>query len=425
MDRTTDIIFFSLSRYDDPISFVGFSLAKELAKQNRVFFIEQPFTFKDQWSGASTAIAKRKSHWKGGDAKYLHDPSFPENLRYVIPPRMLPVNFLSAGKLYNLLALWNNSRLFDLIRDLKKENNIGSYFFINCYNPFYLDQFPEDIKPEFRAYYCVDDISQVEYTRKHGLRKEEEIIRHSDVCFATGLELQRIKSRINSSTFYLPNASDFSLFSKAANEVLEKPVELRAFENKKIIGFTGSVEYRTDFDLLKKMAEYHHEKVFVVVGPVYAPEIKEMGFMQMQNVVFIGAKHISELPAYLQYMDVMIIPYRLSVLTKSIYPLKLNEYLGAGKPVVSTIFSEDIKGFSDVVYLADGHRDFLEMIDRAISENSEQKKQLRMHRAGGNTWEARVEQFWTYLERTNFYRKDGTGSGSREGIPGQDVYRSL
>jgi hypothetical protein len=312
---------------------------------------------------------------------------------------MLPVNFLAPGKMYDLLSSWNNNRIYELIRELKNENNISSYIFVNCFNPFYLDEFPDDIEPLIKAYYCVDDISQVEYTRKHGAEKEAKIIRHADVCFTTGLELQRIKLLINPNTYYLPNASDFTLFSRAANEVLRKPVELLAFENKKIIGFIGSVEYRTDYELLKKMVGYHSDKVFVVVGPVYAKEIKEMGFDQMQNVIFTGARHFSELPAYLQYMDVMIIPYRLSVLTKSIYPLKLNEYLGAGKAVVSTIFSDDIKGFNDVVYLAKDHQEFLKMIDRAIGENSEEKKQMRMRRAGENTWATRVEQFWTCLEK--------------------------
>ncbi len=374
MDPNTDIIFFSLSRYDDPISFVGFSLAKELAKHNRIFFIEQPFTWKDQLTGATPAVAKRKQYWKGGQNKYLNDPSFPEKLRYIVPPRMLPVNFLAPGNIYDQLSSWNNNRMYDLIRDIIEENQIRSYIFINCFNPFYIDRFPEDIKPALYAYYCVDDISQVNYTRKHGMRKETNVIKHADICFATGMELQRIKALINPKTYYLPNAGDYSLFSKAANEMLERPIELRAFENRKVIGFTGSVEYRTDFELLKKMVGYHKDKLFVVVGPVYAKEVSEMGFDQMPNVIFTGARHISALPAYLQYMDVMIIPYRLSVLTKSIYPLKLNEYLGAGKPVVSTIFSEDIKGFNDVVYLAKDHSQFLDMIDMAIREDSEERK---------------------------------------------------
>jgi teichuronic acid biosynthesis glycosyltransferase TuaH len=402
MDRNTDIIFFSLSRYDDPISFVGFSLAKELAKHNRVFFIEQPFTLKDQMTGATPAVAKRKQYWKGGKNKYLNDPAFPEKLTYVVPPSMLPVNFLAPGKLYDLLSSWNNNRMYDLIRDIKKENQVSSYIFINCFNPFYINGFPDDIKPSLNAYYCVDDISQVEYTRKHGARKETEIIKQADVCFATGLELQRIKALINPKTYYLPNAGDYALFSRAANEVLERPVEFSVPDSRKIIGFTGSVEYRTDFELLKKMVGHHKDKLFVVVGPVYAKEVSEMGFDQMPNVVFTGARHITELPAYLQYMDVMIIPYRLSVLTKSIYPLKLNEYLGAGKPVVSTIFSDDIKEFNEVVYLAKDHREFLELIDKAINENSEEKKQLRMRFASNNTWAARVEQFWTFLETAGY-----------------------
>ncbi|HLO81368.1 MAG TPA: glycosyltransferase, partial [Chitinophagaceae bacterium] len=199
----------------------------------------------------------------------------------------------------------------------------------------------------------------------------------------------------NPRTEYLPNASDFSLFSKAYETVLEKPSELKGLEGKKIIGFTGSVEYRSDFELLKKMVEKHSDKVFVVVGPINTDEIDNLGFRKMSNVVFTGSKPITALPAYLQYMDVMIIPYRLITVTKSIYPLKINEYLGAGKPVVATHFSEDIFSFRDVIYIAESHDEFITLIDRAIEENSEERKLARVKKASENTWTTRVEHFWS------------------------------
>lgn len=399
MDRTTDIIFFSLSRFDDPISFVGFSLAKELSKHNRVFFIEQPYTWKDYLNGRKdAAIQRRVDVWSSSASAEIKDDKIPKGLHYIVPPRMMPANFLPPGALYNMVADWNNAKLFGFLRSLIAEYSISSFLFVNCYNPFYLGSFPGDIKPLLKAYYCVDDISQVAYTRKHGLAAEEKMIREFDVCFATGKELQRLKQVHNHKTHYLPNAGDFDLFSSAVKENLPVPNELKPFVGKKIIGFTGSVEYRTDFELLKKMVAYHHDKVFVVVGPVYAKEVAEMGFDRMENVVFTGAKHISELPAYLQHMDVMIIPYALSTLTRSIYPLKLNEYLGAGKPVVATDFSEDIRSFSDVVYLASRHEVFLQLIDKAIEENNADLVDARMARAKQNTWAARVEQLFDYLQ---------------------------
>ncbi len=404
MDPKSDIIFFSLSRYDDPISFVGLSLAKELAKHNRVFFIEQPYTWKDYWKGRNdAAMVKRKMAWgSGSGATYLKDEKIPDNLHYVVPPRMFPANFLPAGPLYNAVSSWNNKILSSQLREIIREHAISNFVFVNCFNPFYFGSFPPDIKPFVNAYYCVDDISQVAYTRKHGLALEEKMVHDYDICFATGMELQRIKKAHNRHTFYLPNAGDYELFSQAVHTALPKPAELLPYAGKKIIGFTGSVEYRTDFGLLKKMVEYHHDKIFVLVGPVYAPEIHDMGFDKMQNVVLVGAKHITVLPAYLQHMDVMIIPYQLSTLTKSIYPLKINEYLGAGKPVVTTAFSDDIQTFGDVIYVAKNKEDFLVLIDRAIQENGQSLIHRRMERARENTWAARVSQFWSFVDEAGF-----------------------
>jgi glycosyltransferase involved in cell wall biosynthesis len=410
MDHNSDIIFFCLSRHDDSISFVGSSFAKELSRKNRVFFIERPFTYSlKSWGGRGEAGLQRTELWRKGGTGYLSGVSVPEKMRYIVPPQMLPVNFLPPGMLYRTLSQWNDRKLFGIIRRIIKENNIRSFIFINCFNPFYINEFPADIKPLMKIYYCVDDISQVEYTRKHGARREELIIRNADACLVTGLELKRLRSLINPNTYYLPNACDFTHFNKAATEKLAKPVELAAYSGKKIIGFTGSIEYRTDFGLLKRMLEFHTDKVFVFVGPVLAHEVREMNIDVMPNVVFIGPRPVSELPSYLQYMDVLIIPYQLSVLTKSIYPLKLNEYLAAGKPVVSSKFSDDIKTFSDVVYLADDQDQFIRLIDVAIDEDSAMRSKQRIQRASENTWSARVQQFWVHLDDAEAtYKRGGT-----------------
>ena len=86
------------------------------------------------------------------------------------------------------------------------------------------------------------------------------------------------------------------------------------------------------------------------------------------------------------------------MLTKSIYPLKINEYLTAGKPVIATAFSEDIKDFGDVAYVAATEEEFVQKIDDAINEDSAEKRQARIEKALANTWEALIKSFWDTLD---------------------------
>ena len=93
-------------------------------------------------------------------------------------------------------------------------------------------------------------------------------------------------------------------------------------------------------------------------------------------------------------MDCTLIPFLINKLTESIYPLKINEYLAAGKAVVSSSFSEDILSFADHIHLADDESNFINLIDIAISDNSPERIAERIKVAESNTWTARVKEFW-------------------------------
>jgi len=117
------------------------------------------------------------------------------------------------------------------------------------------------------------------------------------------------------------------------------------------------------------------------------------------NVIFTGGKNLYELPAYLQHMDCTLIPFLCNTLTKSIYPLKINEYLAAGKAVVATNFSEDISGFKEDIYLADTEEAFIHQIDAALTPQTDEQIQKRIDCANSNTWTARVSQFWKIIDQ--------------------------
>lgn len=379
INKNTDIVCFSLSRWDAPVSSPAASLAKELSKHNRVFYIEHPYSFKDYLTEG-----KSFSQYQDG------------NITVITPPLVYPINFLPEGKLYDWFSSRNNAILLSTLRKVIEQHRISRYIFINFFDPFFLRGIPADIKPSKFVYQCMDDISQETYTKRHGVRLENEIIRNADVVLCTSRELTKIKSAVSPNVRFHPNAADVALFSTAATEMLNRPEEMD-FNDKKIIGFTGSIEYRTDFELLYKTAKYHSEKILFLVGPVIGDEPAKLGLTKLPNVVFAGPKNLRELPAYLQYFDCCIIPYKVNKLTASIYPLKINEYLAAGKPVVSTHFSEDIFSFRDHAFIAETHDQFIRMIDIAIDEDNVNKKAARMEAVNANSWEKRVAELWDIL----------------------------
>ena len=403
----TDIICLSLSRWDAEISSPAVSLAKEFAKSNRVFFIEHPYSVKDVLMGKRQAGDGRGETREGRQNPPLAGvarsagggpvkTNQPTHLTIIKPLTVLPINFLPEGKIYNFFSSINNSILLKTLRKTIRDNNISAYIFINFFDPYFLRTIPNDIKPLRYIYQCMDDMSQVEYTNRHGLKLENAIISRADLVLCTSRALTKLKSAYSGKVHFHPNAADFELFNQAAAEKLARPKDLPP-ANKKIIGFTGSIEYRTDTALLKKIALAHPDKMIFMVGPLQLEANLENELRQLTNIHFSGARPISQLPAYLQYFDCCIIPYRRNTLTASIYPLKVNEYLAAGKPVVATAFSEDMLAFSDCVYLAREHEEFIRLIDEAINSDDAQKKALRIETAAENTWEKRVQEFWAML----------------------------
>ena len=144
--------------------------------------------------------------------------------------------------------------------------------------------------------------------------------------------------------------------------------------------YTGNIsQSRMDFALLQKIAQQHPNKQLVCIGPVDSPEHTKYGLDKMPNVTFLPPKTIEQLPAYLQYAQCCIIPFLANELTQSIYPLKINEYLAAGKPVVTTNFSEDIA-------------DFVQAIQTALDTNTPALQQARIALAQTNSWTARAKQ---------------------------------
>ena len=190
--------------------------------------------------------------------------------------------------------------------------------------------------------------------------------------------------------YRIPNAADFTLFNDVSQ--LSKPAELLAFEGKKLIFLSGNIsKLRIDYHLLSDIAAHFTNCQLLIAGPVKDGELSDSQLNKYSNISWLGAMTLPNLARYLAYSDCAIIPFLKNTLTAGIYPLKINEYLAAGKPVISTNFSEDIAGFSDCIYLADTNQDFIAQIERAINENKDNDEiKKRELVAKNNNWAHRM-----------------------------------
>ncbi len=390
--RNLPIFITTMSRWDGDVSSASLALAKVLSRNNTVYYLDYPYSWADVWRERNLPSVKRRMNALLFGKDYLVNiPEQSENFVAVTPRPALPIYSLPAGKLYDFASDYNDKQLSNVIKRICREKGIKEYLFINSFNPTYLANVGKYLSPSLSIYHSRDAIEEVP---GHGLVKENACVRHYDMSMATSKQLCRnISARNQQPVNYFPNGGDVHLFKKAIFETLSKPQEI-AHITTPIIGYTGAVCQRIDYDLMVKIAQQNLDKTIVIVGPRKDKAFTNIKLDDYKNIVFVGPKRIEELPNFLQYFDCTIIPFVKNNLTGGIYPLKINEYLAAGKAVITTNFSEDIATFANNIYLANTHDEFLNMIPLAMQDNAAEQKQERLSAAINNAWENRVELLW-------------------------------
>lgn len=390
-----DVILFTLFRTDNAYSSISLSMAKELAKTVRVLYVNHPYSWKDLLWGIlrrDPALLKRLPRLLFFQNTYETIDTIPERFTAVTPPPTLPINWLPPGRVYRFFQGLNNRIVLNAIRRAARKQGFERFVYLNCYDPFFVGYLPPDTGAVCSIYHCIDDISQDSYTARHGLQLENEACAQADITLVTSTNLYRLKKPVARRVEHFFNAADVSVFQRVLNETFPRPPELGDRPGQ-VIGFIGNLDaLRIDYALLHKIAHAFPDKTLLLVGPLNSKEPEQIGLTRLPNVILAGARKLEELPALLQHMDCVLIPFLCNTLTYSIYPLKINEYLAAGKPVVSTAFSADIRTFANCCYLAEDHDVFLQQIEKALSENDSDLIASRTKVAAANTWEARINQ---------------------------------
>ncbi len=140
-----DILFFTLFRTDNPYSSISLSMAKELAKRHRVFYVNHPYTLKDCWTERrDPMVKKRLPKMLTGRTDYESVETIPQNFLAAQPPATLPIGWLPKGPVFDFFQKINNGIVLRSIRKVLRENDLRDFVFINCYDPYYAGVLPKD-----------------------------------------------------------------------------------------------------------------------------------------------------------------------------------------------------------------------------------------------------------------------------------------
>lgn len=111
-----------------------------------------------------------------------------------------------------------------------------------------------------------------------------------------------------------------------------------------VVGYHGVISELIDFDILDRLVAIP-DVLLLFVGPVAAFEPENLDEVKRrmarleekaERFIHLGPKEYDDLKHYLAWIDVGIVPFHVNAKTDSVSPLKLFEYLAAGKPVIGT-----------------------------------------------------------------------------------------
>ncbi len=258
-----------------------------------------------------------------------------------------------------------------------------------------------DDQPQI-IYDFVDSLELYKGDPQQILQEHQKLLGCSRLVLATAENLYRQASTSRSDVLLCPNGVDYDHFKKAriASGVIPTEMAPILSAGRPIVGYHGALAEWFDYALFRLIVAMRPDLSFVLIGPDFDNSLTKSGVGELPNVYWLGPKPYSDLPDYMRYFDVGMIPFQLNEITHSTSPIKLYEYMACGKPVVITPMRESLR--CEGVLPANGPEEFSRQLDHALTLKSDPAfLRLSEEIARQNTWQARARQILDALERKN------------------------
>ena len=246
-------------------------------------------------------------------------------------------------------------------------------------HPFWYDV--ASVLPNSRLVYdCMDHHEGFGNTADAVLALERALMRNADLTITTSAWLDNIVAEHTPHRALIRNAGEFAHFSRKPDVLYADP------QGRRVIGYYGAIAEWFDLELVEAIARKFVDCCVLLIGDDTVNA--KARFKHLPNIVMTGEIPYMELPRYLHAFDVCLLPFKVIPLTLATNPVKVYEYLSAGKAVVSVDLPE-MQQFGGLVRVAKNTEGFLsavaDVLDASDALDAVQKRQ-----------EFAREQTWTH-----------------------------
>lgn len=246
-------------------------------------------------------------------------------------------------------------------------------------------------------YNCMDDYSEFSDLNptKESLNSQEQFLfAKADLVYCTAKRLYEKAKEHNDNVVLIPNACDPIHFNVSNGK---KPDEI---PYGKVVGFIGAIAEWFNQEAIAYAADQLPYWNFVLIG---ADSVNINMLKNRKNIQLLGEKPYQIIPQYLQFFDVAIIPFDDTMnIMKSCNPVKMYEYLAAGKAVVSSPLSEVIHAIDrgKDIFIADENHQWADRIELAYNWSKEPKYAEQQRKSIENdTWDIRIDQLLEEMKK--------------------------
>ncbi len=247
-----------------------------------------------------------------------------------------------------------------------------------------VDRIVYDLTDDWAAFESDADRRAMVQTRIESLGARAELV------LACSRPLERAARAWSERVHYLPNAVD------APGGAMETPADLDALPRPRV-GYVGTQHAsRLDVELLASAAELRPEWSFVLLGPDELETHDSERLRGLANMHHLGVRPHAQVRNYMAALDVCVMPHLVTEFTRSLDPLKMYEYLAAGRPVVATPVG-NTPDLVALVSVATTPETLILACERAVAEDTPQNAAHRRAAVADATWEARAQEVTSLL----------------------------